>query len=269
MPTFNEMLGDDYFVRRGPMDVDYEAYWSDGYVDPDGQTRRHRLEERESHLAQHPELVDFLKGHPGGRILDVGCGPGWFLSALNPEKWSVRVGVEPSKAAAGEAKKSATWVYPDIGLRDLFELPRFDVVLMHHVIEHVRDPDVLMQKASSLLADDGWFVVGCPDFDSLCARRYGEGYRMIREKSHVSLWSTDSLLRFVRDELKLKVHRVEYPFLGTVHDTDENLLGIRKEGGVSPPWYVGAEQWRSGVCLWQRWQRGASKPFCSGARGAV
>ena len=95
----------DYCISIPPRTVQSpDTYW-DHSIDPDGR-HRNRLTERESYLDNIEEELGFIKGLKPGKILDVGCGPGWLLSAIDPG-WD-RYGIEPSPAAASIAAKYAT-----------------------------------------------------------------------------------------------------------------------------------------------------------------
>ena len=127
----------DYFERREPAaPVDYEeAYWGT-IVDPDGSVRN-RLEEREKHLEDVKQELTFLQSLPAGRLLDLGCGLGFLLSGLGPE-WE-KHGVEVSRFAAEHARQWAT-IYVGELAEVAYPDEYFDVVVMHHVIEHMEDP---------------------------------------------------------------------------------------------------------------------------------
>ena len=75
-----------------------------------------------------------------------------------------------------------------------------------------------------------------PNFDSAAARRYGNNFRLLKDKTHVSLFSEDSLIRFLRDN-KFKIFKIEYPFFETPFFNKKNLLKILTKKQVSPPFY--------------------------------
>jgi SAM-dependent methyltransferase len=223
----------DYFTRRTPKRApDYEtAYWGT-VVDPDGNVRD-RLMERQKHLDDVREELDYLNQLPPGRILDVGCGLGYLLSGLGPG-WE-RHGVEVSRFAADHARQYGTihvGELADASYPDAY----FDAVVMHHVIEHVANPDAVILEARRVLRPGGVLVLGTPDFDSGCARRFGENYRLLHDDTHISLFTNDSMHRFLRDH-GFEIDRVGYPFFETRYFTAENLLRLFDTTKVSPPFY--------------------------------
>jgi SAM-dependent methyltransferase len=99
--------------------------------------------------------------HPGAvRCLDVGCGTGDFLMSL-PSAMS-KFGVEPSAGAAQKAKGRGI----EIVAPTLEELPagvRFDVITIIDVIEHLPNPDLLLEQARAHLTDGGLIVLSTGD----------------------------------------------------------------------------------------------------------
>lgn len=222
-----------YFVRREPAaSPDYEsAYW--GVVrDPDGVVRD-RLQERRKHLEDLDAELAFLNALPAGRILDVGCGLGFFLSGLR-EGWD-RHGVEVSRFAAEHAR---TWgdIFAGTLEEAAYPAARFDAVVFHHVIEHIDEPLRTLREIRRVLRPGGWLVLGTPDFDSGCARRFGESYRLLHDPTHVSLFTCESMHRLLRDE-GFAVEQVDFPYFNTRYFTKENLLRMLEPQGISPPFY--------------------------------
>ena len=146
-------------------------------VDPDGNVRN-RLQEREQYLDDIKQELSFLNSLPPGRILDIGCGLGWLLSALKPG-WE-RHGVEVSRFAAEHASQ---WGKIFVGELAEAKYPDeyFDVVVMYHVIEHMEDPVGAILEVRRILKLGGTLLLGTPDFDSGCARRFDENYRLLLE----------------------------------------------------------------------------------------
>lgn len=102
-----------------------------------------------------------------GRLLDVGCSTGLFLSAARQAGWQAR-GVEYS----ADSSRVAREVYgQDVVTGALepgmFEPGSFDVVTFWDVIEHVPDPVHTLGVAAQLLAPGGLMVLKTPNVDGL------------------------------------------------------------------------------------------------------
>ena len=223
----------NYFTRREPAkSVDFEeGYWGT-IVDPDGKSRD-RLQECEQYLDDIKQELAYLNSLPPGRILDIGCGPGFLLSALSSE-WE-RHGVEVSSFAA---KYASQWGTIHTGSLEDAEYPdeHFDVIAMYHVVEHMEDPVAAIIEIHRILKLGGVLVLGTPDFDSGCARRFGKNYRLLHDVTHISLFTNESMHRFLRD-YGFVIDRVEYPFFETRHFTEENLMRLFDTTRISPPFY--------------------------------
>jgi len=222
----------DYFASI-PLDkgAGYEEEYHKVTIDPDGKERS-LLNERDHSLSGIKEITDFLEMLRPQKILDIGCGLGWLLSSLS-EEWD-KSGIEISEFASKHAQQ-----YGAIFNGTLEDFPangQFDVIVMNHVIEHVENPIQVLNKIKHLLSDTGVFIMGTPDFDSAAARRYGSNFRLLHDPTHISLFSSDSMHRCLRD-CGFKIMGVEYPYFDTPYFNKENLLLMLNENVVSPPFY--------------------------------
>jgi SAM-dependent methyltransferase len=128
------------------------------------------------------ELTSLEARGLSGTILDVGCALGTFLTHARARGWRVE-GIETSEFARRAA--SAGLGMPVKGSFD--ELPagvRYDVVTLHHVLEHIHDPVAFL--ASHLPSRVGrLLLVEVPNFASLGARTDGLRWKDLRLEQHV------------------------------------------------------------------------------------
>ena len=221
-----------YFVHPperttlGPND-----YWAKT-LDPDGMTRS-RLAERGQYLNNVNAEIKYISKLTPGSALDIGCGPGWILSEID-ERWS-KYGIEPSSSAASTASQYAD-IFEGTVADFVFERDSFDLIIAYHVIEHLPDPLSAIKTIHRLLRPGGILIMGTPDFDSGCARRFGSNFRLLHDATHISLFSNDSMHRFLRDH-GFEINRVDYPYFDTHWFTRANLLRILDNKTISPPFY--------------------------------
>lgn len=220
-----------YYEKRIGDNSDYEeAYWGT-VVDPDGNVRN-RIEEEEKFLANVKKEVNFINSLPPSKVLDVGCGLGFLLGAVDDKHQ--KTGLEVSSFAADYAKKYST-IY-NCKLEDAdFEANSFDVVIAHHVIEHVDCPEEFVKKIKDILTPNGILILATPDFDSVCAGLFKENYRMLHDKTHVSLFSFKSLKAMLVD-LGFEIIDVDFPYFETEYVTDSNIQKMlnHSSGEISP-----------------------------------
>lgn len=125
-----------------------------------------------------------------GRLLEIGVGSGNFLDAAR------KAGFEPMGCDLSQSL--ATRVTQRTGIPvhcgDLAALPRhaFDVVCMHHVLEHVSDPAGFLRLARERLAPGGILHVTVPNVSCWEARFPGWN---CYEYYHLIYFSTATLRR--------------------------------------------------------------------------
>ena len=208
-----------------------DDYWLES-VDPDGN-KRNRIDEKEQYISDISAEMDYINKLKPGKILDIGCGLGWLLSAVD-DGWE-KHGVEISQYASEYATKYAN-IKNDDFLNVDYDSNFFDLIVMHHVIEHMENPIENLKQAIRMLKDGGTMIIATPNFDSGCARLFGNNYRLLHDSTHISLFSDDSMQRMLRDH-SLLVDYVDYPYFNTRYFNKENLNKLFKTNEISPAFY--------------------------------
>lgn len=109
------------------------------------------------------ELFEKLLGPGRRRLLDIGCGPGFFLATAIARGWRAS-GIEPSRQAAAHARELGAAVSEDFfSEASVPALGRFDAVNLTNVLEHVPDPIGILTLARDLLDPGGVLCVGVPN----------------------------------------------------------------------------------------------------------
>jgi 2-polyprenyl-3-methyl-5-hydroxy-6-metoxy-1,4-benzoquinol methylase len=114
-------------------------------------------------------IAAFLR--PGCRVLEVGAGIGCTVKVFEQAGFLAE-GIDPG----GEFLKfSRRHLQANVHVNTLENLPghqRCDVVLLVHVIEHLRSPRAALQHISGLLGPGGMLYVECPNLQAPFARRH-------------------------------------------------------------------------------------------------
>lgn len=95
------------------------------------------------------------------KLLDVGCGYGFFLEKARERGWNVH-GVEPCVHARNYAIKNGLDVDLGVLLEQRYPDCSFDVVTMFYVLEHVREPLSYLKEANRILKPGGLLLVRVP-----------------------------------------------------------------------------------------------------------
>ncbi|GJL77303.1 MAG: hypothetical protein NPINA01_02920 [Nitrospinaceae bacterium] len=133
----------------------------------------------------------------GGRILDVGCGDGFFLRSVKNIGWEVH-GIELSGEAVHRAKNMGMAQVTQ-GTLDNASYPEnyFDVIRFWSVLEHVHDPETTLSKVNRFLKPKGLLVLQVPNYRSIAARGTGprwSAWDVPRHLYHFSYRSLKTLL---------------------------------------------------------------------------
>lgn len=135
------------------MRAHYEDFWADAPADPEPWAWERR---RDLLLAE---------ARPGERVLDLGCGAGRFVAALQ-RAGADPVGVEIAEAALERARANA----PGADLRRLvddgsipLEHASVDLVWCSEVLEHVADTAHLLLEVRRVLRPGGRLLVTVPE----------------------------------------------------------------------------------------------------------
>lgn len=120
----------------------------------------------------------------GGKILDVGCGNGYFLKWMQKQGWQV-YGVEISKAASQVAQRHGLEVYNGELPKAKYPSDYFDVVTMNQVLEHVYSPSEYVQEAKRILKPNGILIICVPNIQSFEERIFQEHWYALDVPRHL------------------------------------------------------------------------------------
>jgi SAM-dependent methyltransferase len=132
---------------------------------------------------------------PTGRVLDVGCGPGFFMEAaaqMGYDTW----GIDPSTyiASVAQEKFGARVQEATIETAD-FASQSFDIMGAFDTFEHIYDPLKFLTAAHSLLKPGGLLAITTPDPTSRLARVSGRRWVSFKIPEHVFYWSPVTIRR--------------------------------------------------------------------------
>jgi 2-polyprenyl-3-methyl-5-hydroxy-6-metoxy-1,4-benzoquinol methylase len=135
-----------------------------------------------------------------GKILDIGCGPGIFLSGAVSRGWTA-YGLDLSSFAVKYANENLR--LNEVKKMDVEDMDypdnSFDAVTMFHVIEHVSDPKKLVQTCNRIIKPNGIFAVETPDISTRRAKKAGADWKYLKIPEHVNYFSLKTLSKLLTD----------------------------------------------------------------------
>lgn len=204
------------------LDLDEGAPWASvtstrpagGWTGADPRYRGYRPARREVRLDHRVRLaVDLVPPTAGGRLIDLGAGDGFVTAELGAKAGAaLAVAVDvgfPEPLAPRRRKVSQVSAFVPGPLP--FKAGSFDVVVSLECIEHLLDPDALLEEAKRLLKPGGCLVLSTPRLDALLVvlsllggvqppgvesssrRRYGNPFGEQRPSGHVHLFTRKAM----------------------------------------------------------------------------
>jgi SAM-dependent methyltransferase len=227
------------FSHPLPTEAELDAYYSqpDGWEsrtegDPDTEQLADLDRKLESKHARYARVRDLLAEHlpPGDgplRALDFGCGLGSWLDVLQDDGWRT-AGIEPGPLQHEFA-----------GRRHLMldappTEPTFDLVIVNHVLEHLRDPLSAVRSLAACTLEGGHIFVSVPDLGRLPTHNR---WKYVKSEHHICSYTVEAL----RSLLGLAGFRViahfdtpEWDALGAAEPLRLRVLGERTGQVVEP-----------------------------------
>lgn len=165
------------------MNVDYKKYHRDqDYAENEGLFK--------NIFTKRFFIASKFKKTPG-KVLDIGTSTGTMLDVFKEAGWETW-GVEPSESSVVAKEKGHKIT------RGFFEdasLPKnyFDLVIMNHVLEHVKDPVMIMKKIYSLLKKGGLVYIDVPNAGGVSSKVLGDHWPYKLPEEHLQQFTRQNL----------------------------------------------------------------------------
>lgn len=163
----------------------YEKSYADGVYKIFGDSTNLR------YLVNEQRFQDISHHNLTGNILDIGTSTGIFLDVASKNGLST-FGVEFSSEIVKKINpkhKIFNGGLEKAGYPNTF----FDTVTMYDVLEHLTDPDLVIQEISRIIKPEGLLVITTPDITSWHARLMGKNWIAIHTIEHLYYFSPKSL----------------------------------------------------------------------------
>ncbi len=131
---------------------------------------------------------------PGkARLLEIGCGNGFFLEKAQEMGYQNVYGVEPSSKAVREASPLiAKNIINDVFTSDYYEECYFDVICFFQTLDHIIDPNDFLSGCRHCLKEGGIILCITHNIDAFYSKLLGEKCPMI-DIEHIYLFNKTTL----------------------------------------------------------------------------
>lgn len=169
----------------------------------------------------------FCKPHIGNKrkILEIGSGEGQTIFYLDKMGYDV-VGIEPdakNTSRINSTLKNSKVIHSFI--EDFSSFEKYDIIWMAHVLEHLVEPDVFLQKIKECLEINGIFFIEVPNsehVDTLKDSIFGS--------PHVYHFSKDTLINLCKnagfDIITSDIFRPATKFEGMLNKLFKKIINI-------------------------------------------
>ncbi|HEX7117765.1 MAG TPA: class I SAM-dependent methyltransferase [Longimicrobiales bacterium] len=142
-------------------------------------------------------------------ILDVGCGAGHLLLHLHALGFSNLTGIDPYLPADSAPEPGVRLLKARIG--DL--AGSYDLVMLHHALEHVPDPRSVLEHVHRLLRPGRYALIRTPVAGSHAWRTYGTDWVQLDAPRHLVLFTEDGL-RNLAERVGFSLEHIAYDSTG-------------------------------------------------------
>lgn len=175
-----------------------------------------------------PDSMNGLPYHGEGKLLDFGCGSGWYAHKMQELGWNV-TGMDFNAEAARQVQDRfgipvhvGTLPHPDVPPET------FDVITMGAVLEHVHTPHEVVAAAVQALKPGGYLVAAVPNIASWGFRQFGADWWGLQIPHHL-LHFTPATLRKLMELHGLEVREVR--LIGQAGWMRRSLATLRENAG--------------------------------------
>lgn len=151
-------------------------------------------------------IREFSKQVSGNKLLEVGSGEGFVLSAILEKQNFQATALDPNESALMLLKQRLPQVETRNGYVEKlpFDDNSFDIVVCCEVLEHLEDPKKALQELKRVGKE--YFILSVPNEPWFSMANFLRGKNLSRwgcDSEHIQKWSFKKFLKFIGGELKI------------------------------------------------------------------
>jgi len=154
----------------------------------------------------------------GSYVLEIGCASGYLTRELQ-KRGNTIVGVEINKNDAVQAEKYCTKIIigdiEDENTRNKIGIKKFDVIILVGILEHLKNPELVLRDMSQRLNPNGIVLLSVPNIVFLTNRlhyflgRFDYTYTGIMDKTHLQFFTKKTFFQLIKTS-GLKIIEFDY-----------------------------------------------------------
>lgn len=187
------------------------------------------LAEKAINYLRFREVIGKTKGK--NSWLDLGCGDGKiaFLAAKQGYK-VIAVDKHLKIVLPHKSNLLANLKFIQSSIEDFNPQQQFDIITMYHVLEHVKDPELVLKRVKSWLRRKGVLILEVPLVGNWTEKFLKKDYFIYYDKSHRHFFTKKKLLALIeKSGFKVVTKGVtlyEFPFTVITTSSKENLFRL-------------------------------------------
>jgi 2-polyprenyl-3-methyl-5-hydroxy-6-metoxy-1,4-benzoquinol methylase len=158
-----------------------------------------------------------------GKLLDIGCGTGFFIACLKRYGWKV-TGMDISEWASKFAREKLGLNVFTGSVEEIQLNERFDVITMYHNLEHLPYPLKTLKSISEILTPNGVLVIKGPNLASFDRIWHGKCWRGYTDPSHLFYFTPKTYCRII-EKVGFSVQKTIFQYWDPVAHLMETRLG--------------------------------------------
>jgi SAM-dependent methyltransferase len=186
-------------------------------------------EEQSSRLTAR-KRISLLRIKPKGKILDIGCAYGYFLSEMS-DNWD-KYGLEISQFACNQAAS----INPNAHIKnkiltpDEFSGQKFDLITLWDVVEHLDKPIEVLSTIIKKLKKGGKLALSTGDVGSVFSHIQGSKWHLYTPPQHLSFFEPYTINKLLKSvgfrKISVSHPPAYYPVSYVIHKLS-SVYGIK------------------------------------------
>ncbi len=156
-----------------------------------------KFAERKAHARL---IIDFVRNHSHlteGRVLEIGCADGGNVAAFSDAGYDA-FGIDLSHTYTDFGISHGLHLYCCSSSEVAAKGDKYDLIILHHVLEHFTDLKTELGCIAEMLDPDGLLFIAVPGVKNLTFKAYGTDFLRMLQNAHVYNFTRDTLCQVMK-----------------------------------------------------------------------